>query len=113
MERALESSAYFDRQGQNLGSKLIGLHPGLPSIHLWLKRIRDDLRVNIMQLLNYQGRAISFWGLRRAPTFTEPGPLKGYLDLQNSQRLFRAEFRQRTESAVVPMIINAPCLPAR
>ncbi|OJJ43183.1 hypothetical protein ASPZODRAFT_146204 [Penicilliopsis zonata CBS 506.65] len=47
---------------QRLGERALKLNPQLPAIYYWIKRMKASLEFDIMQRLNYQGRALAFWG---------------------------------------------------
>ena len=83
---------YFDKQTQQIGARLLSLDPNLPAIYYWLQRTIDSQSLAIMEQLNYEGRAISFWSLAPLPPFTEPGPLRGSPDLENNQQTLSRSF---------------------
>ncbi|KAK6544734.1 hypothetical protein TWF694_001419 [Orbilia ellipsospora] len=59
--------------------------PTLPSVTYWMRKARDNLRLDIMELLNCQSRSICYWGLAPNIPFRNPGLLPGYQLLKNSE----------------------------
>jgi len=95
---AVEESKYYDKQDQDLGQNLLTLNPYLPRIYYWIQEIVNGTRLAIMQNLNYEARAITFWGLTDLPSFAEPGPLRDSIDLESSQQMLSEAFETSTES---------------
>lgn len=94
---AVTQLAAYRKQNPQLAEQLLELDPNLPSIFFWMTRLRDTLRMDIMQQLNYQGRAICFWGPRGPIPFTEAGPLRGYTQLLGNQQTLEREFQACVE----------------
>ena len=77
---SLSDANYYAKQHQQLGIALLQLDPNLPAIHFWLACLRDTLRQDIMQRLNYEGRAVCSWGLRAPFAFHPSRSAVGYSD---------------------------------
>ncbi|KAH6637046.1 hypothetical protein F5144DRAFT_611678 [Chaetomium tenue] len=95
---AVAELAYYREQNPKLGSELLNLNPQIPIIFFWMTRLRDTLRLDVMQQLNYQGRAICFWGPRSPLSFAESGPLQGYSHLRANQQSLEREFQKCLET---------------
>ncbi|OIW32924.1 hypothetical protein CONLIGDRAFT_695198 [Coniochaeta ligniaria NRRL 30616] len=81
LARAVENRDSSTRQAQHLGSLAASLDSNLPTVSLWLRRGRDDLRLDIMQHINLASRAVRYWGLQELPGFSTPGPLQDHAAL--------------------------------
>ncbi|KAE8155237.1 hypothetical protein BDV25DRAFT_167697 [Aspergillus avenaceus] len=62
--------------------KKLSLDPTIPAVSFWLRRTRDNLRLQLMQRLDYARRAVKYWGLEAGFNFAEPGPLRSSKDLE-------------------------------
>ena len=82
---AYQAKEYSRSQGESLGQKLLQLDPNIPAIIFWLRKTRDNIRLELMQRLNYEGRAIRFWGLEAQLDISTPGPLRSALQLRDVQ----------------------------
>jgi hypothetical protein len=51
-------------RSQSLGQQALSLDPNLLSALTWLRNAKQDMVLSIMQMLNYQDRAIQYWGLQ-------------------------------------------------
>ncbi|KAK6541996.1 hypothetical protein TWF694_007768 [Orbilia ellipsospora] len=85
LAQAIDDRGKYAAQTAQWGETLLKLPTDLPAIVLWLKRCRDNLQLGIMQRLNYQSRAIYFWGLNPVSIMNTPGPLGNSFDLSNDQ----------------------------
>lgn len=64
----------------------------------WLRKMRDALRLQLMQYLNYESRAVRFWGLLDGVPMSSPGPLMDHIALGNTQNQLEAFFDSALES---------------
>ncbi|KAJ6261081.1 hypothetical protein Dda_3746 [Drechslerella dactyloides] len=85
LAQAISDKQDYERQTKKWGEVLLTLPTDLPAIVLWLRKSRDDLRFQIMQRLNFQSRAIWFWGLSPIAVMNSPGPLMDSADLIGDQ----------------------------
>ncbi|KAF3903622.1 hypothetical protein AA313_de0204843 [Arthrobotrys entomopaga] len=86
LREAQEDEIFYGKQRDALGSQGAETNPQLPSIVFFLKKTQDDLRLDIMQRLNYESRAVRFWGLKKDVTeFSTPGPLRNATTLEGEQ----------------------------
>ncbi|KAB8261279.1 hypothetical protein BDV32DRAFT_148546 [Aspergillus pseudonomiae] len=92
LKEALQSRQYAQEQIENLGQAALKIDPSLPAVVFWLRKMRDSLRLVVMKYLNYESRAIRFWGLRKEVPFAAPGPLMNYIALQNNQMHLQSMF---------------------
>src|ERR1700723_3388319 len=60
--------------------------------------MRNILQLDVMQRLNYEGHAISFWGLQGTISFVEAGPLRGHVDLVLNQKKLDDKFEECLQS---------------
>lgn len=93
LQEAQLDSSYAAARMQVLGQAGLKIDPNLPAIAFWLTKMRDDLRLDIMQRLNYQDRAISYWGLVPPSTYGAPGPLRDYDALSLDQETLSNSFK--------------------
>lgn len=89
---AINNREYSKSQGETLGQKRNSLNPKSPAILFWLRKTRDTMRLELMQRLNYESRAIRFWGLQKQLDFSRPGPLNSVTQLQVSQLNLKKAF---------------------
>jgi hypothetical protein len=89
---ACSARDYSKSQGESLGQKIHALDPYTPAILFWLRKTRDNMRLELMQRLNYESRAIRFWGLTEQLEYSSPGPLRSVLELQDSQSKLNAAY---------------------
>ncbi|KAJ5520798.1 serine protein kinase [Penicillium fimorum] len=82
---AINNREYSKSQGEALGQKRLTINPKAPAILFWLRKTRDTMRLGLMQRLNYESRAIRFWGLQKHLDLSLPGPLNSVVQLQQSQ----------------------------
>ena len=82
---AYHAREYSKSQGDRLGQKKLQLDPNTPAIVFWLRKTRDNIRLDLMQRLNYESRAIRFWGLQKYLDYSNPGPLQSVLHLRDGQ----------------------------
>ncbi|CAK7205420.1 hypothetical protein SEUCBS139899_008191 [Sporothrix eucalyptigena] len=84
-------------EAERLGDRLLGQSPALPAIYFWLKTLKRESILRIMQELNNQARAQAFWGPTpvSSVTFSPPGPKDGAVQL----RLHQEELAGRFEKA--------------
>jgi hypothetical protein len=92
LAEALSDQTYYHKAIDEIGEKLLKIDQTLPAIYYWISRVINSVRLDVMQRLNYEARAITFWGLSRSTSFTEPGPLLGYLDLARNQNELEKKF---------------------
>jgi len=78
----------YERESKTLGDHALSLNPQLPTIYFWLKRMKATMQLDILQRLNYEGRALAFWGPIdiKTVTFDPPGPLDGAVQLRKHQK---------------------------
>ncbi|KAH8427078.1 uncharacterized protein LDX57_004796 [Aspergillus melleus] len=76
---------YSKSQANRLGQRKLQLDPYIPAIVFWLRSTRNNIRLELMQRLNYESRAIRFWGLQKELDFMSPGPLQSALQLKQGQ----------------------------
>ncbi|PKY03296.1 serine protein kinase [Aspergillus campestris IBT 28561] len=89
---AINNRDYSKSQGETLGQKRHTLNPKSPAILFWLRKTRDTMRLELMQRLNYESRAIRFWGLQKELDFSHPAPLNSVTQLQDSQLNLKKAF---------------------
>jgi hypothetical protein len=85
LQQALQDVQYYQTQQDQLGEDALKLDPSLPSVSFWMKKQMNDIQYDIMQRLNYEGRAIQYWGLMKPFPFNQPGPLRGSIALSGNQ----------------------------
>ena len=83
---------YSKSQGESLGQRRHTLDPNTPAISFWLRKTRDNMRLELMQRLNYESRAIRFWGLRKQLEYFSPGPLRSVTELRQGQSNLNAAY---------------------
>lgn len=90
------TAAALRDEAKKLSSQALQLNPALPAIYFWLKRLRSTSQLDIMQRLNYEGRALAFWGplSMKKVRFDPPGPLDGYLHLSAQQARLESMFEE-------------------
>lgn len=73
-----------ESESRELGEHALSLNPSLPAIYFWLKRLKGQTHLQILQKLNDQARALSFWGPMPVDSvkFAPPGPLDGFVQLR-------------------------------
>ncbi|KPM39263.1 hypothetical protein AK830_g7308 [Neonectria ditissima] len=84
-------------EARRLGDAALTLNPELPTIYFWLKRLRADAQRDILQRLNYEARAIAFWGplaIADVVRFGPPAPVRGTMQLKQ----YQGELETRFES---------------
>lgn len=104
---------YYEQQIQKLGQKGFKIDNTLPYIVFWLRKCRDSLQLNIMQLLNEQSRAIRFWGLQEKVTFSNPMPLQNHIFLSDRRNDLRTEFARTIEKNYAAGVRNTWPLPGK
>jgi hypothetical protein len=62
--QAEKDLAYYTQQHKDLGQQLLSIDTKLPAICFWLKKSRNDMKLLILQTLNYASRALRFWCLQ-------------------------------------------------
>ncbi|KAI1987404.1 hypothetical protein LOZ53_004373 [Ophidiomyces ophidiicola] len=75
LSNAYQDKSLCDKQLEILGSAQMSLNANLPTICLWLRKARDDLRFDTMLYINMAARAVRYWGLVDIPAFKGDGPL--------------------------------------
>ncbi|KJK66773.1 hypothetical protein P875_00127901 [Aspergillus parasiticus SU-1] len=93
----LAEKACIDVQIKQLGQQKLTIDPSYMTIVNWMRTCRDRLRLSIMQTLNYQARAIRFWGLRQNLEVFDSAPLQDYNALSGKQESLRGEFMAALE----------------
>ncbi|KAH8689861.1 hypothetical protein BGW36DRAFT_329197 [Talaromyces proteolyticus] len=88
---------YCEEQIKNLGNPTIKIDPSLPSVIFWLRKMRDALRLRLLQYLNYESRAIKYWGLFDNLPSSLPGPLIDHIALGNQQQDLQSSFESALE----------------
>ncbi|KAI9932573.1 hypothetical protein ASPWEDRAFT_166225 [Aspergillus wentii DTO 134E9] len=53
LTKSLTAEEYFTKQIENLGQEGLYINLSLPSVVFWLHKVRDNLRLQVMQTLNY------------------------------------------------------------
>lgn len=96
--QALEDVNYYTAQKEELGSDERKIDPNLPAVAFWLRKQMTDVQIDLMQRLNYEGRAIRFWGLVPPFDFNNPAPLQNKDTLEGNQRLLVKAFDTAWES---------------
>lgn len=91
---ALHTEEYCKSQADRLGERRLRLDPNIPAIVFWLRKTRDNMRLALMQRMNYESRAIRYWGLRGDLEFSQPSPLRTALQLRQSQQSLDNAFEQ-------------------
>lgn len=94
---ALQTEKYCSEQINKLGDDVAKIDPTLPSVVFWLRKMRDALRLQLMQYLNYESRAVRFWGLLDNIPMSSPGPLMDHIALGNTQNQLEAFFDSALE----------------
>lgn len=86
-------------EAQRLGEHASSLSPSLPAIYFWLKTLKRESLLQIMQQLNSQARALSFWGPMpvKSVAFAPPGPMDGSLQLRLHQETLTSLFEKSYE----------------
>ncbi|GKT82049.1 hypothetical protein ColTof4_14472 [Colletotrichum tofieldiae] len=76
-----------DEESRRLGDAALNLNPELPAIYFWLKRLKSRMQLEILQRLNYEARALAFWGPMdiKEIRFDAPSPAGGSIDLRRHQ----------------------------
>ena len=92
LAESLNDRDYYQEQALKLAQAGTELDSGLPAIIYWLRKARDGLRLMIMQNLNYQGRAIRYWGLRDNITMLNAQPLRDAVFLHAQQEKLHQAF---------------------
>lgn len=92
LAESLSTEEHLQKQIEKLGQEGLGINPSLPAVAFWLRKFRDSLRFQVMQTLNYQSRAIRYWGLQRNPPIFDPMPLGSFHFLSKAQLQLRAAF---------------------
>lgn len=85
LAESLNDRDYYEEQALELGQAGTQLDPNFPTIIYWLRKARDGLRLMVMQNLNYQGRAIRYWGLRDNVAMLNAQPLRDAVFLRVQQ----------------------------
>jgi hypothetical protein len=93
LHQALEDYQYNDQQIKTLNQVGLQIDQNLPSVCFWLRKTRDTLRLDVMQLQDLASRAIRFWGLVPLANFGAPGPLQNYNDLEVNVRALDSNFQ--------------------
>ncbi|KAL1889080.1 hypothetical protein Sste5346_009145 [Sporothrix stenoceras] len=90
---------HYVSEAQRLGEHVLGLTPSLPAVYFWLKRLKREYLLQIMQEINNQARALSFWGPMpvKSVTFAPPGPMDGSLQLRLHQETLLGLFEKSYE----------------
>ncbi|KAL3468737.1 hypothetical protein BJX99DRAFT_265867 [Aspergillus californicus] len=94
---ALQTEEYSSEQINKLGGHIAKIDPTLPSVVFWLRKMRDALRLQLMQYLNYESRAIRFWGLLDKIPMSSPSPLMDHIALGHTQNQLEAFFDSALE----------------
>ncbi|KAE8154619.1 hypothetical protein BDV25DRAFT_135787 [Aspergillus avenaceus] len=94
---SLQTRDYCEEQLAKLSQPGIKIDPTLPFVVFWMRRMRDSLRLRLMQYLNYESRAIRYWGLLDEVPFSDPGPLQGYAALGYQQTQLEGLFNNALE----------------
>ncbi|KAF3912482.1 hypothetical protein ABW20_dc0105091 [Dactylellina cionopaga] len=108
LAQAINDRDDYNRQVGEWGETLLTLPTDIPAIILWLRKSRDDLQFGIMQRLNFESRAIYFWGLASITIMDSPGPLMNSLDLGNDQNKLDTstetamDFLSRSSNSIFP-----------
>ncbi|KAL2815224.1 hypothetical protein BDW59DRAFT_166897 [Aspergillus cavernicola] len=89
---ALQTQKYCVEQTSKLGGASVKIDPTLPSVVFWLRKMRDSLRLQLMGYMNYESRAIRFWGLLDDIPMSSPGPLMDHIALGNTQSQLKSFF---------------------
>lgn len=92
LTESLNDRDYYEEQKLALGQRGLQLDPNLPGIIYWLRKARDGLRLMVMQNLNYQSRAIRYWGLRDNITMLNAQPLRDAIFLRIQQEQLHQAF---------------------
>lgn len=92
LAESLNDRDYYQDQALKLAQARTELDPSLPAIIYWLRKARDGLRLMIMQNLNYQGRAIRYWGLRDNIAMLNAQPLQDAVFLHAQQEKLHQTF---------------------
>lgn len=90
----------LQREKGVLGDKALSVNSQLPAIYFWLKRTKTSMQLDILQRLNYEARALAFWGPLRIQdmTFSPPGPMDGTTRLREHQRDLAKRFEECYET---------------
>lgn len=97
LAEALNDRTYREEQAAKLGQKGLQINKNLPAILYWLRKSWDGLSLTIMQNLNYQARAIRYWGLQENVTMLKPEPLQGVVWLKEQRNQLDAAFTRSLE----------------
>jgi hypothetical protein len=94
---ARHEEKYAKDQATSLRDKQLALVPTIPAVSFWLRRTRDNLKLQLMQRLDYASRAVRYWGLEKPFTHSEPGPLPSFIKLQQYWLDLGGKFRSILE----------------
>ncbi|KAB8200201.1 kinase-like domain-containing protein [Aspergillus parasiticus] len=95
---ASNAREYSKSQAESLGQRRHTLDPNTPAILFWLRKTRDNMRLQLMQRLNYESRAIRFWGLKKHLDYSSPGPLRSFIELRDGQSKLNAAYEDSLNS---------------
>jgi hypothetical protein len=94
LSEARTEQDYYAEQIDTLGQKNLQLAPNLPSIVFWLRKTTNAIRLDLMQRLNYEARAIRYWGLRPGIESQDPSPLRNSTKLRQDHGRLEDEFER-------------------
>ncbi|KAB8277168.1 kinase-like domain-containing protein [Aspergillus minisclerotigenes] len=95
---ASNAREYSKSQAESLGQRRHTLDPNTPAILFWLRKTRDNMRLQLMQRLNDESRAIRFWGLKKHLDYSSPGPLRSFIELRDGQSKLNAAYEDSLNS---------------
>lgn len=76
LQQAIANRQHAEEQVRNLRQGGLTFNPTLPAIRHWHRKWCISLRLSIMRDLNYQSRAIRYWGLQQSRKQGDPIPLQ-------------------------------------
>lgn len=82
---ARHEEEYARSQASSLADKSVKLDPGIPAVAFWLRRTRDGLRLELTQRLDLARRAVMFWGLIKDIGYSQSGPLRSSVKLEQDR----------------------------
>ncbi|KAG7421950.1 hypothetical protein Forpe1208_v000089 [Fusarium oxysporum f. sp. rapae] len=93
LKEARDAVELNTKRGDSYAKQKLELDPNIPAVAFWLRDMRDNLRLEVMRLLNLQSRALQFWALMEPTTFSgSAGPLRDGSDLDVDCSLLVKDF---------------------
>ncbi|KAG8677662.1 hypothetical protein FPOAC2_03794 [Fusarium poae] len=93
LKEARDAVELNTKRSDSYAKQKMELDPNIPAVAFWLRDMRDNLRLEVMRLLNFQSRALQFWALVEPTAFSgSSGPLRDGSDLDVDCSLLVKDF---------------------